>query len=108
MGKMMPLKWIEQAEAREVCVIALSEAAVAPGPDGTPHRRRRRRRRRRPPHLDAPGAEHPAAGTPEGAAAAEGTPGDTGATEKSSEEGGSQRQVLRLRNWRRHRRARPV
>ena len=30
MGKMMPLKWIEQAEAREVCVIALSEAAVAP------------------------------------------------------------------------------
>lgn len=27
MGKMMPLKWIEQAEAREVCVIALSEAA---------------------------------------------------------------------------------
>src|SRR5437762_976304 len=155
MGKMMPLKWIEQAEAREVCVIALSEAAVPPeppdtaaeerapsdqplapsddggppagadetrsseadtavpagiatGPDGMPHRRRRRRRRRRPPHLDAPGAEHPAAGTPEGAAAAEGTPGDTGATEKSSEEGGSQRQVLRLRNWRRHRRARPV
>ena len=30
MGKMMPLKWIEQAEAREVCVIALSEAAVPP------------------------------------------------------------------------------
>jgi hypothetical protein len=70
-----------------------------------PHRRRRRRR---PPHLDAPGAEHPATGTPEAAAAAEGTPGNTGATEKSREEGGSQRQVLRLRNWRRHRRARPV
>ena len=83
-------------------------AGIATGPDGMPHRRRRRRRRRRPPHLDAPGAEHPATGTPEGAAAAEGTPGDTGATEKSSEEGGSQRQVLRLRNWRRHRRARPV
>ena len=32
MGKMMPLKWIEQAEAREVCVIALSEAAVPPQP----------------------------------------------------------------------------
>ena len=32
MGKMMPLKWIEQAEAREVCVITLSEAAVAPEP----------------------------------------------------------------------------
>ena len=30
MGKMMPFKWIEQAEAREVCVIALSEAAVPP------------------------------------------------------------------------------
>ena len=30
MGKMMPLKWIEQAEARDVCVIALSEAAVPP------------------------------------------------------------------------------
>lgn len=26
MGKMMPLKWIETAEAREVCVIAVSEA----------------------------------------------------------------------------------
>src|SRR5690349_13509563 len=63
---------------------------------------------RRPPHLDTPGAEHPATGAPEGAAAAKGTSGDIGATEKSSEEGGSQRQVLRLRNWRRHRRARPV
>jgi hypothetical protein len=30
MGKMMPLKWIEQAEAREVCVIALSEAEPPP------------------------------------------------------------------------------
>ena len=29
MGKMMPLKWIEQAEARRVCVIALSETAPA-------------------------------------------------------------------------------
>ena len=36
MGKMMPLKWIEQAEAREVCVIALSEAAVAPEPPMAP------------------------------------------------------------------------
>jgi hypothetical protein len=27
MGKMMPLKWIEQAETRRVCVNALSEAA---------------------------------------------------------------------------------
>jgi hypothetical protein len=36
MGKMMPLKWIEQAEAREVCVIALSEAAVAPEPPVAP------------------------------------------------------------------------
>ena len=36
MGKMMPLKWIEQAEAREVCVIALSEAAVAPEPPMPP------------------------------------------------------------------------
>ena len=25
MGKMMPLKWIEQAEARQVCVMAISE-----------------------------------------------------------------------------------
>jgi len=29
MGKMMPLKWIEQAEARKVCVIAMSEAVPA-------------------------------------------------------------------------------
>jgi hypothetical protein len=29
MGKMMPLKWIEQAEARKVCVLALSETAPA-------------------------------------------------------------------------------
>jgi hypothetical protein len=36
MGKMMPLKWIEQAEAREVCVIALSEAAVLPEPPMDP------------------------------------------------------------------------
>ena len=36
MGKMMPLKWIEQAEAREVCVIALSEAVVAPEPPMAP------------------------------------------------------------------------
>jgi|HubBroStandDraft_6_1064221.scaffolds.fasta_scaffold557475_1 hypothetical protein len=27
MGKMMPLKWIAQAETRRVCVNALSEAA---------------------------------------------------------------------------------
>ena len=26
MGKMIPLKWIEEAEARHVCVIAASEA----------------------------------------------------------------------------------
>lgn len=32
MGKMMPFKWIEQAEAREVCVIALSEAVAPPEP----------------------------------------------------------------------------
>ena len=32
MGKMMLFKWIEEAEAREVCVIALSEAAVPPEP----------------------------------------------------------------------------
>ena len=95
-------------ETRSSEVEAGVPAGIATGPDGLPHRRRRRRRRRRPPHLDTPGAEHPATGAPEGAAAAEGTPGDTGATEKSSEEGGSQRQVLRLRNWRRHRRARPV
>ena len=31
MGKRMPLKWIEAAEAREVCVIAVSEA-VPHGP----------------------------------------------------------------------------
>lgn len=30
MRKMMPLKWIEEAEAREMCVIALSETARAP------------------------------------------------------------------------------
>ena len=36
MGKMMLLKWIEQAEAREVCVIALSEAAVPPEPPMAP------------------------------------------------------------------------
>jgi hypothetical protein len=36
MGKMMPLKWIEQAEARGVCVIALSEAAVLPEPPMAP------------------------------------------------------------------------
>jgi hypothetical protein len=30
MGKMMPLKWIEQAETRRVCVNALSEAAPTP------------------------------------------------------------------------------
>ena len=35
MGKMMPFKWIEQAEAREVCVIALSEA-VPPEPPIVP------------------------------------------------------------------------
>lgn len=29
MGKMMPLKWIEQAEARKMYVIAVSEAAPA-------------------------------------------------------------------------------
>ena len=29
MGRMMPLKWIEQAEARKVCVIAMSEAVPA-------------------------------------------------------------------------------
>ena len=32
MGKMMLFKWIEEAEAREVCVIAMSEAAVPPEP----------------------------------------------------------------------------
>ena len=36
MGKMMPLKWIEQAEAREVCVIALSEAVAPPEPPIAP------------------------------------------------------------------------
>ena len=35
MGKMMPFKWIEQAEAREVCVIALSEA-IPPEPPVAP------------------------------------------------------------------------
>jgi hypothetical protein len=30
MGKMMPLKWIEQAEARQVWVIATSERMPAP------------------------------------------------------------------------------
>ena len=35
MGKMMPFKWIEQAEAREVCVIALSET-VPPEPPIAP------------------------------------------------------------------------
>lgn len=35
MGKMMPSKWIEEAEARDVCVMAVSEAvppdlAIAP------------------------------------------------------------------------------
>jgi hypothetical protein len=30
MGKMMPLKWIEQAEARQVWVIATSERMLAP------------------------------------------------------------------------------
>lgn len=36
MGKMMPFKWIEQAEAREVCVIALSEAVAPPEPPIAP------------------------------------------------------------------------
>ena len=31
MGKMMPLKWIEQAEARQVWVIATSERIPMPG-----------------------------------------------------------------------------
>jgi len=30
MGKMMPLRWIEQAEARQVCVIAMSERRPTP------------------------------------------------------------------------------
>ena len=32
MGKMMPLKWIEQAEARQVCVMADSERRPMPRP----------------------------------------------------------------------------
>ena len=32
MGKMMPLKWIEQAEARQVCVMATSERRPMPSP----------------------------------------------------------------------------
>ena len=32
MGKKMPLKWIEQAEARQVCVMAISERRPMPRP----------------------------------------------------------------------------
>ena len=32
MGKKMPLKWIEQAEARQVCVMAVSERRPMPRP----------------------------------------------------------------------------
>ena len=35
MGKMMPLKWIEQAEARQVCVIETSERRPMPNPPNT-------------------------------------------------------------------------
>jgi hypothetical protein len=34
MVKMMPSKWIEQAEARQVCVMAVSESRPAPSPTG--------------------------------------------------------------------------
>ena len=36
MGQMMPFKWSEQAEAREVCVIAQSEAVAPPEPPDAP------------------------------------------------------------------------